>query len=152
MADKFVIFLPKTDKMKKQITVTLFLLIVACSLFAQQADYKVVFDMSTRDSVSRQALIREVELIRTYNPASKVEVVIYGQGLNLVLKDKSKHVEAITKLLADKNTEFKVCEFTMKRFEVDESKLIPGVKIVPDGIYEIISKQREGWGYIKVAH
>jgi intracellular sulfur oxidation DsrE/DsrF family protein len=26
------------------------------------------------------------------------------------------------------------------------------VEIVPDGIYEIISKQRDGWGYIKVSH
>jgi intracellular sulfur oxidation DsrE/DsrF family protein len=123
-----------------------------CSLQAQQSDYKVVFDMSTRDTVSQQAVVREVELIRKYNPAAKIEVVIYGQGLNLVLKDKSKHAEAISVLLKDSNTDFKVCAFTLKRFEVDESKLLPGVKIVQDGIYEIISKQREGWGYIKVAH
>jgi hypothetical protein len=41
---------------------------------------------------------------------------------------------------------------TMKRNNVDKSQLLPGVEIVPDGIYEIISKQHEGWGYIKVAH
>ena len=138
--------------MKKQIFIVVLLLIAACSLYAQQPDYKVVFDMSTRDSVSQQAVVREVELIRNNNPAAKIEVVIYGQGLNLVLKDKSKHAEAISRLLADTNTNFKVCAFTMKRFEVDESKLVPGVKVVPDGIYEIISKQHEGWGYIKVAH
>jgi intracellular sulfur oxidation DsrE/DsrF family protein len=40
----------------------------------------------------------------------------------------------------------------MKRMNVDKSQLIPGVEVVPDGIYEIISKQRENWGYIKVAH
>ena len=39
----------------------------------------------------------------------------------------------------------------MKRNNIDKSQLIPGVEIVPDGIYEIILKQREGWGYIKVA-
>ena len=138
--------------MKKQIMMALLLLAAGCSLHAQQADYKVVFDMSTRDTVSQQAVVREVELIRKYNPAAKIEVVIYGQGLNLVLKDKSKYAEAINGLLKDSNTDFKVCAFTMKRFEVDESKLLPGVKIVPDGIYEIISKEREGWGYIKVAH
>jgi len=131
---------------------TLFLLIVTFSLYAQQPDYRVVFDMSTRDSISQQALVREVDLIRTYNPAAKIEVVVYGQALNLVVKDRSKHAEAISKLLTDNNTKFKVCEFTMKRFEVDKSKLIPGVEVVADGIYEIISKQREGWGYIKVAH
>jgi intracellular sulfur oxidation DsrE/DsrF family protein len=120
--------------------------------YAQQADYKVLFDMSTRDSVSQQALVREVELIRKHNPDAKIEVVIYGQALPLVLKDRSKHAVLINSLLQNKNTEFKVCAFTMQRFEVDESKLLPGVQVVPDGIYEIISKQREGWGYIKVAH
>jgi intracellular sulfur oxidation DsrE/DsrF family protein len=39
----------------------------------------------------------------------------------------------------------------MKRQQIDASQLLPGVQIVPDGIYEIISKQRDGWGYIKVA-
>lgn len=138
--------------MKKQVFILVSLLAISFCLVAQQQDYKVVFDMSTRDTVSQQALVREVELIRKYNPAAKIEVVIYGQGLNLVLKDKTRHAEAITNLLTDTNTEFKVCAFTMKRFEVDESKLVTGVKVVPDGIYEIITKQREGWGYIKVAH
>ena len=39
-----------------------------------------------------------------------------------------------------------------KRYNVDKSQLLPGVEIVDDGIFEIISKQQEGWGYIKVAH
>ena len=136
----------------KQLFLGQFLLIVTCQLFAQQRDYRVVFDMSTRDSVSQQAVIRELDLIRKENPAAKLEVVVYGQAMSLVTKDKSKHAEAITRLLADSNTTFKVCSFTMKRFNVDESNLVAGVKVVPDGIYEIISKQREGWGYIKVAH
>jgi intracellular sulfur oxidation DsrE/DsrF family protein len=40
----------------------------------------------------------------------------------------------------------------MQRYNVDENRLIPGVKVVPDGIYEIITRQHEGWGYIKVAN
>jgi intracellular sulfur oxidation DsrE/DsrF family protein len=138
--------------MKRKLMILPMFLIAACLAYGQQADYKVLFDMSTRDSVSQQAVVREVELIRKHNPDAKIEVVIYGQGLPLVLKDRSKHAVLINSLLQNKNTEFKVCAFTMQRFEVDESKLLPGVQVVPDGIYEIISKQREGWGYIKVAH
>jgi intracellular sulfur oxidation DsrE/DsrF family protein len=40
----------------------------------------------------------------------------------------------------------------MKANSVDITQLVPGVQTVPDGIYEIITKQREGWGYIKVSH
>ena len=40
----------------------------------------------------------------------------------------------------------------MKRNNITAAQLIPGIQIVPDGIYEIVTKQHEGWGYIKVAH
>ena len=37
----------------------------------------------------------------------------------------------------------------MKRHNVDASQLLPGVTVVPDAIMEIVTKQNEGWGYIK---
>jgi len=119
---------------------------------AQATDYKVVFDMSTRDSVSQAAVVREVQLIRDNNPQAKLEVVVYGAAMNLVVQDKSSQGAAIAGLMKDPNTTFKVCSLTMKRNQVEASQLIPGVVVVPDGIYEIISKQKQGWGYIKVAH
>ncbi len=128
------------------------LLIAAISLKAQQPEYKVVFDMSTRDSISQLAVLREVDLIRKNNPAAKLEVVIYGQAMNMAINDESARATSIKNLLADSNTSFKVCAFTMKRFNVDKNKLVPGIQVVADGIYEIISKQHDGWGYIKVAH
>jgi intracellular sulfur oxidation DsrE/DsrF family protein len=41
---------------------------------------------------------------------------------------------------------------TMKRNNISKEQLVPGVEVVPDGIYEIVSKQHDGWGYIKVGH
>ena len=38
-----------------------------------------------------------------------------------------------------------VCAVALKAQGIDESQLIPGTMIVPDGIYDIISKQRYGW-------
>ena len=70
----------------------------------------------------------------------------------MVLKDKSAYTEAIQKLLSMKDVAFRICAITIKRNNVDINQLLPGVEAVPDGIYEIITKQREGWGYIKVAH
>lgn len=136
----------------KKINLSLLFIIFSGLLFAQRPDYRVVFDMSTRDSVSQQALLREATLITTENPSAKLEVVIYGQGLGLVTKAQSPQAAAIQDLITGKNVNFKVCAFTMKRNNVTEQDLLPGIQVVPDGIYEIISKQREGWGYIKVAH
>jgi intracellular sulfur oxidation DsrE/DsrF family protein len=119
---------------------------------AQVSNYKVVFDMTSRDSINQQSVIRELGLIREANPNAQMEVVMYGQGLDLVIKGRSSQENNIARLLTDKGISFKVCAIAMKRQNVDKSQLIPGVEMVPDGIYEIISKQQQGWGYIKVAH
>ena len=138
--------------MRKIKSALAFLLIVPVTLLAQQSDYRVVFDMSTRDTISQQALVREVALITRENPAAKLEVVIYGQGIHMITKEKAKQAEEIGRLLANNNVSFKVCAFTLKRNNLTAADVLPSIQVVPDGIYEIISKQREGWGYIKVAH
>ena len=58
----------------------------------------------------------------------------------------------VGKLAANDNVKFRVCAVAMKAHNIDKSQLIAGVESVPDGIYEIINKQHQGWGYIKVAH
>jgi uncharacterized protein len=40
----------------------------------------------------------------------------------------------------------------MKNNHVEKDDLLSCVEIVPDGIYEIITKQKNGWGYIKAVH
>ena len=66
-----------------------------------------------------------------------------------VEKNKSTVANEVTKFAATNNISFKVCEIAMKNHNIDKSELLQGVQTVPDGIYEIISKQRDGWGYIK---
>lgn len=125
-------------------------LLSAVIAHAQVSDYKVVFDMTSKDSLNQQTLIRELTLIKESNPGAKLEVVVYAHGLDLVVKGRSSQQEAVERLARDQNVDFRVCAITLKRNNVDPSQLVTGVKTVADGIYEIISKQREGWGYIKV--
>lgn len=127
-------------------------LMITGSLQAQYKNYNVVFDFSNKDTINQQAIIRELALIKKANPDAQLEVVVYGQGLDLVVKGKSRQETAVGELANEKGISFKVCQQTLKRNNTDLSALIPGVQTVPDGIYEIISKQRDGWGYIKVAH
>lgn len=117
-----------------------------------QKDYKVVFDVTSKDSAVQQAVMRWVQEITGAHPDALVEVVMYGQGVNLVVKGKSAMENAVTKYGANPNVMFKVCNVALKNQHIEKDQLLPGVTIVPDGIYEVISKQREGWGYIKAAH
>ncbi|WP_026769146.1 DsrE family protein [Asinibacterium sp. OR53] len=137
--------------MKKSI-LYLFTLVIIVSVHAQEKNYKVVFDMSSKDTVNQQAVTREIGLIKGASPEAKLEVVVYGQGLDLVVKGRSSQQAAVQQLIADNKASFKVCAMTLKRNNLTKDQLVPGVEIVPDGIYEIISKQRDGWGYIKVGH
>ena len=128
--------------------------LLLCTQFVtgQTNKYKVVFDLTSKDSVNQQSVLREIGLIKQANPGAELEVVIYGQGLDFVVKNKSAQQEAIQKIIADEKATFKVCAMTMKRNNILPDQILPGVGIVPDGIYELITKQQEGWGYIKVAH
>ncbi len=138
--------------MKKISFVISMLFIFTYCAHAQNKNYNVVFDLTSKDSVNQQSLLREMTLIKQGNPDAKVEAVIYGQGLGVVIKDQAPQPEAIKNLLAMKDVSFKVCEIAMKAHNVDKSQLLPNVQTVPDGIYELVSKQHEGWAYIKIAH
>ncbi len=138
--------------MKKHLFFTGLSILMVAIAGAQTSNYKVVFDMSSRDTINQQAIVREIGLITGASPDAKLEIVIYGQGMDLVVKDRSPQQSAVEKIIADNKASFKVCAMTMKRTNIDKSQLIPGVEVVPDGVYEIISKQQQGWGYIKVGH
>jgi len=127
-------------------------LLFASFFLHAQKDYKVVFDLTSGDTLSQQTAIRWVTEIIKAEPTAQVEVVMFGKGLPLAVKDKSAVANDVTTLANNKNVAFKVCSVAMANQKVDKNQLLPGVQTVPDGIYEVISKQREGWGYIKVAH
>ena len=137
--------------MNKKLLIALFFLYPFIAA-AQTSDYKVVFDLTSKDSMDHKAVIRWLTEVSKANPNAKLEVVMYGQGFNMVTKDRSVVSDAVIRLAENKNISFKVCEVALKNNNVDKSQLLPGIGTVPDGIYEIISKQKEGWGYIKAVH
>jgi intracellular sulfur oxidation DsrE/DsrF family protein len=138
--------------MKKIVFFTALVFFASHYLIAQTPDYRVVFDLTSKDTNDHKAVIRWLNEISKSSPDAKMEVVFYAQSLGMVTKDKSTVADAVTNFAKNKNISFKVCEIAMKNQKVDKSQLLPGVEIVPDGIYEIISKQRQGWGYIKATH
>jgi intracellular sulfur oxidation DsrE/DsrF family protein len=133
---------------------SLIILFVAAALpsLAQQKPVRIVFDVSSKDSLVHQAAMRHVSGMAKAYPDSKFEVVVYGGALPMFVKDQSTVSKTISALAGNKNVSFKVCEVTMKRYNVERSQLLPNVEPVPDAIIEIVTKQGEGWGYIKEAH
>lgn len=136
----------------KKYLVLLPILMFTMSAWGQTNPVKIVFDVTSKDEATHQSTMRHVKMMAAAYPDSEFEVVIYGGALSMVLKDNSSVAEDIIQFEGSKNVSFKVCEGTMKRHQVDATQLLPGVSTVPDGILEIVTKQGEGWGYIKEAH
>lgn len=131
-----------------------FLLLIAGLMFILaakgQQPYKVVFDITTQDTSLHQTVMRWIKLITDTHKDAQLEVVFYGHSLDMVTQKKSTVAADVIKYAKTENVQFKVCEIAMKHWNIDKNQLLPGVTAVPDGIYEIISKQQEGFGYIKV--
>jgi intracellular sulfur oxidation DsrE/DsrF family protein len=135
----------------KKIQIVLGFLCLSLAAAAQRADYRVVFDLTSRDTVDQKNMVRWLKEISESNPDAKMEVVMYAKGLELAVKDKSLVADDVTRLATNKNITFSVCAVAMKNNNITADQLLPGIHVVPDGIYEIITRQREGWGYIKAA-
>jgi|SRR5688572_7482105 len=123
--------------------------VVAFVAIAQTNPVRIVFDITSKDTLAHQGALRHVTMMSKAYPQSTFEVVIYGSALPMVVKGKSTIEKDLTTFAGNKNVSFKVCAATMKRNNVDKSQLVSGVEVVPDAIMEIVTKQGEGWGYIK---
>lgn len=119
---------------------------------AQDKSYRVVFDLTSRDTLDQKAVMRWVGEISASTPEAQLEVVMYGKGFELVMPEKSAFMTEVKNAMKNPNVSFRVCQVALKNNNVDRSRILADVHTVPDGIYEILMKQREGWGYIKVGH
>ncbi len=120
--------------------------------FAQDKPYRVVFDLTSRDSLDQKAVMRWIHEISAASPRAQMEVVMYGKGYELVMPDRSAMFADVQQATRNPNVSFRVCEIALRNNNVDKGQLIKEAQTVPDGIHELVMKQQQGWGYIKVGH
>ena len=137
--------------MKKILLVTL-MAILANSIFAQNKQHQIVFDFTKQDTASFSMIVRQTKNIMNITGNAQLEVVCYGPGLDLLVKDKTNVQKEIEELQSKFNVKFVACEFTMKRRGIEKTQLLSQVTTVPAAVVEISSKQQEGWSYIKAGY
>jgi intracellular sulfur oxidation DsrE/DsrF family protein len=114
--------------------------------------YRVVFDLTSRDTLDQRAVLRWIREVSTSSPDAQMEVVMYAKGFELVMPDRSAYLAEVKEAMKRPNVSFRVCAIALKNNNVNPNQLLPGVTPVPDGIHELVMKQQENWGYIKVMH
>jgi intracellular sulfur oxidation DsrE/DsrF family protein len=118
----------------------------------QAKPYRVAFDLTSRDTLDQRAVLRWIKETTGANPEAEVEVVMYGRGFELVMPERSRYTADVQAAMTNPRVSFQVCAIALKNNQIERSQLQPGIQTVPDGIRELVSKQQEGWGYIKVSH
>jgi intracellular sulfur oxidation DsrE/DsrF family protein len=150
-------------KMKRLVPVLLGLLVMVGGLAAQaQAPvasastpapaaktHHVVFAVTSGDEADWGLTLGNIRnLLKGLAPdAVEVEVVAFGPGLSLLKKGSA--VDADIQALEAKHVRFVACENSMRMQHVTVADLLVGVGTVPSGIIEVVTKQEQGWSYVK---
>jgi intracellular sulfur oxidation DsrE/DsrF family protein len=130
-----------------------FILLATSSAFAQKIDdgskHKTVFQFVSGDTLSQKSLINNLKNFKEGWPKSKVEVVFHGNGIFMVMTEKTTFAKELQSFVEKEGIKMVVCENTMKQKKIKKEQLLPFMQTVPMGIGEIVLKQEKGWSYIK---
>ncbi|MCJ8164355.1 DsrE family protein [Pontibacter sp. E15-1] len=111
--------------------------------------HRVVYDVVSADSARQGKIMQHLDRMMDHWPEARLEVVVHGNGLEMLMKNKAANAEEL-KALQAKGVVFAACENAMRAHNVQKEQLLPGVITVPMGVVEIIEKQEEGYSYIKL--
>lgn len=116
-----------------------------------KVEHRIIFQLTSADTTAHKQLMKQFGNILSVSPTTKIEVVCHGGGLDMLVSDKT-IVEEKIKNFSEKGVIFNACEFSIKERKVDRNKIIKYAGYVPAGILEIVSKQEQGWSYIKAGN
>jgi uncharacterized protein len=136
--------------LKRALPIALILLLAFVSgARAQTKTHRVVFGLTSPEEADWELTVGNIRnLIAGLAPDSvEVEVVSYGPGLAFVTKGSS--ADADIQALETQHVRFVACENSMRKRHVTAADLLQGVQPVPSGIVEVVTKQEQGWTYIK---
>lgn len=119
---------------------------------------KVLIHVSSVTAAHNPGALDEIEsLVRHYRDQrqnARVEVVMNGEGLNLVRVDTTRFAERIRRMQEEyDNLTFAACQNTIQRLKREHgitAKLLPGVTVIDSGVAQIMRRQQQGWAYIQV--
>ena len=121
---------------------------------AQQASaghvpHRVVFVLTSGDNADWEMTFANIRnMIKGFAPAKvEVELIAYGPGLAVLKKDSAVQSELVA--LESPDVHLVACENSMRLQHVTAADLAPGVGTTPSGVIELVTKQEQGWSYIK---
>ena len=111
--------------------------------------HNIVVQLNTADTASWSSIIGNIKNIQKVWPTNlNIEVVVHGKAIDFLIKDKTFFAEDI-QLLSGQGIKFNACQNTMRKHNITADMLLKVAGTVPSGVVEVITKQEEGWSYLK---
>lgn len=130
------------------ILLALFFSFSASSQVMTQEKLKVVFQLTSNDTLVHKALVKQLNNLLTAAPNVHAEVVCHNNGISFLQSAVTKQSAGISELAA-KGIDFVACENTLRERKIKKEDLVDDIRTVPAGLVEIILKQKDNWAYIK---
>lgn len=115
----------------------------------KQAQHHVVIQLTSNDSLVWKGLMNNVKHLQDEWPGNvQVEVVVHGPGIEMMMISKTTQQKRIA-ALKQAGAVFAVCENSLRARELKKDAIIPEAAFVHSGVVEVVTKQEEGWSYLK---
>lgn len=129
------------------------LVMMSLTASSQSDPQKIVFDVTSTDIKVHKSTMLMMNVMSQSYPDATLEVIVYGEALPMLLKNQSTVADQVVAFAENENVIFTACEISMELlFQVDESALLEGVGTVYNAVPDIVDKQNNGWGYVKVSN
>lgn len=114
---------------------------------------KVLYHLNLGNEQASDA-IRNIQNHLEVDPNAKIVVVTHSKGVDFLMEgaedNKGNPYSIPVEKLATQGVEFRVCQITLQRRNLDPKKFSPVAKFVPSGVKEVTRLQaQEGYAYLK---
>lgn len=120
--------------------------------------WNIMLHVNSGDTEHLQMVLDEAEnLLKTSSKSGRkitIEILANGQGINLFRSQNANYSKRIVNLASEyNNIQFMACQIALNRqrdLEGFEIELSPKVKVVPSALERALSRQQEGWTYMRI--
>ncbi len=125
---------------------------------AGKANRNVMIHVTSQDRFRWKIILGEIEktlkAARAAGEHFKLQLVTNGKGIGLIRNNNDDFARKLRQLIKTyPNFAVQACAQTIKRLHKKNHtrfQVVPGVRVVPSAIGEVIDKRRNGWVYIKI--
>ena len=114
-----------------------------------QKQHKIVIQVSDNDPAKWNLALSNAKNLQEDVGAANVdiEIVAYGPGIGMLKLDSTAGTRIAEAMKA--NVKVIACENTMRNQKLMRDDMLPALSYVPAGVTEIMTKQSEGWAYLR---